>query len=108
MLLTLLLFLLIDGCVYHRENLLDDAEYRLMGKTKEDIVSCAGKPSATRQKDGNELLIYTNGLPSSEPNSCKLTFILTGGKVSKFDFIGDLTGLNSSSNTCYQVVRDCW
>ncbi len=108
MLLTLMLLFLNDGCVFHRENLLQDAEYRLIGKTKDELIACAGKPSATRQKDGNELLIYTNGLPSSEPNSCKLTFILAGGKVSKFDFKGDLTGINSSANICYQVVRDCW
>ncbi len=104
----LLLLSLNDGCMFHRENILQDAEYRLVGKTKDELVACAGKPSATRFKEGNEFLIYTNGLPGSDPNSCKLTFILIGGKVSKFDFKGDLTGVNSSASACYQVVRNCW
>jgi hypothetical protein len=107
-LFVLLLLLVSEGCMNHRENLLQDAEYRLLGKTKAELIECAGKPSATRQKDGNELLIYTNGLASSEYDSCKLTFILNQGKVIKFDFDGNLSGMRAPAQTCYQVIRNCW
>jgi hypothetical protein len=103
-----LLFLSNNGCVFHRENILEDAEYRVQGRTKAEILACAGTPSSTRKREGNEYLIYTNGLPSSEPGSCKVTFTLQDGHVSKFEFSGDLTGMKASANTCYQVVRGCW
>ncbi len=106
--MSLPLLLTINGCVFHRENILQDAEYRLLGKTKDELLACAGEPSSKRSREGKDNWVYTNGKPRTEPDSCKLTFIFVDGKVSKFDFVGDLTGLKSSANTCYQVVRDCW
>ncbi|CAG1022578.1 hypothetical protein MTYM_01836 [Methylococcales bacterium] len=103
-----LLALSISGCVFHRENLLQDSEYRFMGKSKEELLACAGSPSSTRKKEGNEYLVYTNGRPSSEPDYCKVTFTLADDRVSKFEFAGDLTGMKAAAETCYQVIRSCW
>jgi len=104
--LLLCVCIILSACGIHRENILEDAEYRLVGMSKAEVLACAGVPSRVTKSEGNEYLSYGGGR-RNEPQNCDLTFIVREGRVTKLKFSGDLTGLHEKSEECYQLVRDC-
>ncbi len=115
-----------------RADAFQNARRALVGKTKENILECAGIPTRSAQSGSSEFLTYQSGgvsiknshtsgwgnRPSSflsasqrtreDHMSCEITFVINANKVKKVTYTGN-TSNNSSERgeQCYYALQSC-
>ena len=127
--LTLLVITtLLSGCAsttIGRSDIADRAKVELVGKSKKDILTCAGVPVRSQQTDNMEFLTYYSGGDSNayvaggtgtsagggavsiKKKYCEVTFILSNGIVEKVNYSGRTGGLLTKGEQCAFVLQNC-
>jgi hypothetical protein len=118
-----------SGAVYRRSELATKAKTELLGKTKREILTCAGAPIRSQNFEDLELLTYFGGgdYIDNSPNVtvsvgrgrssgssginaalmyCEATFILKDGKVEQINYAGR-TGIKAKDEQCGFIVENC-
>ncbi len=119
---------LITSCAstkFGRADLAKRAKVELIGKSKKDILMCAGVPVRSQQAENMEFLTYysggdsdayvTGGVGSSvgggvvsvKKRYCEVTFILKDGIVEKINYAGRTGGLITEGEQCAFVLQNC-
>lgn len=127
-LLLVICTLLISGCArtkFGRASLANKAKVELIGKTKKEILLCAGVPNRSEKADNIEFLTYVSGgdsrgsIRSSRNSSsrrssvsvkkryCEVTFIFDSGIVEKVNYSGRTGGLATRGEQCAFVLQNC-
>jgi len=122
-LLSLLILTLLFGCVsatrVNRSKIAERAKTELIGMSKTDILSCAGKPLRSHESDKLEYLTYIvgggynlgqvnqDGKVAEDSRYCEVTFIFENNKVTEIDYTGRTGGRSSKDEQCAFVVEKC-
>lgn len=127
-LVLLVIVTLLAGCAstkFGRADLAQRAKVELIGKTKKDLLICAGVPLRSEQAEDMEFLTYLSGgdsdayvssgagssagggTVSARKRYCEVTFILRGGVVEKVNYSGRTGGLITEGEQCTFVLQNC-
>ncbi len=126
--------LMAAGCENPNANLAKEAQIRLIGMPKSELYSCAGAPDRSDTADGFEYATYISargrlgsrasfgfghghhgshislGIPlygHAERYSCKATFTLDDGRISRIVYGSDESTGNFRLYQCYRIVENC-
>lgn len=127
-LVLLLSAVILSGCAstkFGRADLAKRAKVELVGKSKKDILMCAGVPARSQQVEDMEFLTYYSGGDSDayvaggsgssagggavsvKHRYCEVTFILRDGVVEKLNYVGRTGGLITEGEQCAFVLQNC-
>jgi hypothetical protein len=119
---------ILSGCAstkFGRADLAKRAKIELVGKSKKDILMCAGVPARSQQVEDLEFLTYYSGGDSNayvaggagssagggavsvKHRYCEVTFILKDGVVEKLNYVGRTGGLITKGEQCAFVLQNC-
>jgi hypothetical protein len=119
---------LLAGCAstkFGRADLAERAKVELIGKSKKDILMCAGVPVRSEQAENMEFMTYYSGGDSDayiaggagssagggavsvKKRYCEVTFILRNGIVEKVNYAGRTGGLITEGEQCAFVLQNC-
>ena len=99
--------LLAFGCASGPET--TELNQKLRGMTKQELLSCMGSPATSTREGNMEFLAYKHrNVYDKYSYQCDANFILTDGKVSKLNILGDVPGtLDVTSGVCKALVAKC-
>lgn len=119
---------LLAGCAstkFGRANLAERAKVELIGKSKKDILICAGVPTRSQQAKNMEFMTYYSGGDSNiymadgadssagggtvfaKKRYCEVTFVLRDEIVEKVNYSGRTGGLITEGEQCAFVLQNC-
>lgn len=119
---------LLPGCAstkFGRADLSERAKTELIGKSKKDILMCAGVPIRSQQTENMEFMTYYSGGDSDayvaggagsyagggavsvKKRYCEVTFVLSDGVVEKVNYAGRTGGLITEGEQCAFVLQNC-
>lgn len=121
--LLLLLPLLLPACSARDSATAADGRERLVGLRADDLRLCAGVPNLTAQSAGGEFWTYDRTPPAagvsapvpviggslsvSAGSSCRVTFQLVEGKVTRIGYSAASDLPMSENSACAPVVQGC-
>jgi hypothetical protein len=118
----------LTGCAstkFGRADLAERAKVELVGKSKKDILMCAGVPVRSQQAENMEFMTYYSGGDSDayvaggagssagggavsvKKRYCEVTFVLRDGVVEKVNYAGRTGGLITKGEQCAFVLQNC-
>jgi len=118
----------LSGCAsskFGRSDLAKRAKVELVGKSKTEILMCAGVPMRSQQVDNMEFITYFSGGDSHgyaaggagssagggafsvKKRYCEVTFILKNGVVEKVNYTGRTGGWATEGEQCAFVLQNC-
>lgn len=119
----LLLPLALAGCSARDSAVAEDGRERLVGLRADDLRLCAGVPNLTASSDGGEFWTYDRTPPAagvsapvpviggslsvSAGSSCRVTFQLVDGKVTRIGYSASSDLPMSQNSACAPVVQGC-
>jgi len=127
-LVLLVVATLLAGCAstkFSRADLAERAKVELIGKSKKDILICAGAPVRSQQAENMEFMTYYSGGDSNayvvggadsstgggavsvKKRYCEVTFVLRDGMVEKVNYAGRTGGLITEGEQCAFVLQNC-
>jgi hypothetical protein len=86
------------------------ARSELVGRSKGDILACAGTPVATQNEGALEVLEYQRAGEDDHPwfsRECKAKFTFEAGRLTRLDYEGWTGGPLTRGEQCAFVVRSC-
>jgi hypothetical protein len=119
----LLLPLVLATCSARDSATAEDGREQLIGLRADDLRLCAGVPNLTAQSAGGEFWTYDRTPPAagvsapvpviggslsvSAGSSCRVTFQLVGGKVTRIGYSASSDLPMSQNSACAPVVQGC-
>lgn len=123
LLLLPLLPLLLTTCSARDSAVADDGRERLIGLLADDLRLCAGVPNLTARSPGGEFWTYDRTPPAagvsapvpviggslsvSAGSTCRVTFQLVDGKVTRIGYSAASDLPMSQNSACAPVVQGC-
>ncbi|MCP4328491.1 MAG: hypothetical protein GY791_08660 [Alphaproteobacteria bacterium] len=122
---VLALVSLLAACTYERSQVAKDARTELIGKSRGDILACAGRPKTTIKDGDLEYFAYYVGNPdydrvlgvqpteaqkitgSALPKNCKVRIMFRNGIVETVSYSGNTGGIITRGEVCASVVSRC-
>ena len=121
--LLLLPILLLPGCSARDSAVAEDGRERLVGLRADDLRLCAGVPNLTANSAGGEFWTYDRAPPASgvsapvpviggslsvsAGSTCRVTFQLVDGKVTRIGYSAASDLPMSQNSACAPVVQGC-
>ena len=121
--LLLLPILLLPGCSARDSAVAEDGRERLVGLRADDLRLCAGVPNLTANSAGGEFWTYDRSPPASgvsapvpviggslsvsAGSTCRVTFQLVDGKVTRIGYSAASDLPMSQNSACAPVVQGC-
>lgn len=119
--------ILLAGCALERATTATQARDALVGKSKSEILACAGAPDRERREGDWEYLSYLRvehpsggELPGearrenpalakafADRRYCEVTFVLHDGRVQRLGYAGNTGGLLTQGEQCGYIVEPC-
>ncbi len=122
-LVLLLVPLLATGCAARDSQVAEDGREQLIGLRADDLRLCAGVPNLTASSAGGEFWTYDRTPPAagvsapvpviggslsvSAGSSCRVTFQLVDGKVTRIGYSAASDLPMSQNSACAPVVQGC-
>src|ERR1043166_6244050 len=105
----------LTGCAIERAQLAHDAQSRMVGLTKEQVLSCMGVPAAKAAEGATEVRPYNSGnayttgsgFGISSRRYCTVNVGMSGGRVSRINYSGPTGALLSAGEQCAYPVQNC-
>ena len=105
--------LLVQGCAFVRDQEAIDARSALLGRSRPEIMACAGIPNKDTKADGKEIATYSvaarytaSGVVLGVRN-CTVSIVFDAGLVSAVDYIVDDPGPLAPLESCAEIVSTC-
>lgn len=121
--LLLLVPLLLPACAARDSAVAEDGRERLVGLRADDLRLCAGVPNLTARSEGGEFWTYDRAPPAagvsapvpviggslsvSAGSTCRVTFQLVEGKVTRIGYSAASDLPLSQNAACAPVVQGC-
>jgi len=120
--ISLLMLTFLFGCVtaatrLHRSKIAEQAKTELIGKSKAEILSCAGAPASKDTSGKLEFLSYMSGNKigkvdkqkklSEDTRYCEVTFVFENDNVIDILYTGRTGARSSKDEQCAFVVEKC-
>jgi hypothetical protein len=117
---------LASGCAVQRAEIANRAQSEMIGKSKKDLLGCAGVPLRQERVDDLEFLTFGGGgdsvgtavVTSTSPSTavasgksahryCEATFVLKDGVIQRVNYQGRTGGLLTKGEQCAFIVENC-
>jgi outer membrane protein assembly factor BamE (lipoprotein component of BamABCDE complex) len=121
-----LLGVCLTSCAIQRSQVANEAQTKMAGLTKEQILTCMGPPASKATVGATEAWSYPSGNGRtdvavtgnanhgvfvgggvSESRSCTVNVTMIAGKVDRVSYIGPTGGLLSPNEQCAFAVANC-
>ena len=105
--LVALIALFLSGCATGPSS--EELNSKVRGMSRQELLSCMGPPSSSARDGNMEFLTYSHrNIYDKYTYQCNANFILTDGRVSKLNILGDAPGtLDVTSGVCRALVAKC-
>ena len=100
----------IAGCSFQRAQIANEATNKMIGLSKEQVLACMGAPAKQAATGATEVWSYDSGNSAEGINSvryCTVNVVMTAGRVSSLNYVGDTGGLITQGEQCAFAVRNC-
>jgi hypothetical protein len=126
---------LLGGCAIERAATAQQARADVLGRTKAEIIGCAGVPTSSYTEGSTEVLAYqyvgdrkissTGTVTAQEPGrfsagglaissegsiqqrQCTANFVIENGRVTRLNYSGRTGGLLTAGEQCAFIVSNC-
>jgi outer membrane protein assembly factor BamE (lipoprotein component of BamABCDE complex) len=114
--------LLLSACALQRAQVANEAQQRMVGKTKEQVFACMGAPVNKAVEGSTEVWSYASGDGHTETDVsggrfwasgtstqryCKINVTMTSGQVVRMNYIGPTGGLITPGEQCAYALQNC-
>lgn len=117
----------IAGCAVQRSQLATEAQVKLVGLTKEQVLGCMGPPVRRHAEGTTEVWSYNSGdghattigsasslvtgsldyEATTTRRFCTVNVVMSDGRVSRLDYSGPTGGLLTPGEQCAFAVKNC-
>lgn len=116
--LVLAISLTLSACAIQRAQVADEAQSKMIGLSKEQVLACMGPPANKDTVGSTEVWSYNsgnnftaasygNGFAQSSTRHCTVNVTMTNGYVSAVNYLGPTGGLLSPNEQCAFAVSAC-
>jgi hypothetical protein len=104
---------LIEGCALVENEQAISAQSALIGRSRSEIVACAGIPDETERVHGTETAVYSAAARYSAGGTilglknCTVRITFEAGRVSAIDYFVDDPGPLAPLEECAEIVSAC-
>lgn len=105
--------LLVQGCAFVRNQDAIDARTALIGRSRPEIMACAGIPNEVAKAGTKEIAIYSvaarylaSGVVLGLKN-CTVNIVFETGRVTAVDYFVDDPGPLAPLESCTEIVSTC-
>jgi hypothetical protein len=124
--------LLFAGCTVQRALVAQDAQTKMVGLTKEQVLACMGPPASRMAEGATEVWSYNSGdgrttttasattiadpgrttisgvgTAVTRQRSCTVNVTMADGRVNRVNYLGPTGGLLTAGEQCAYVVQAC-
>ena len=123
---TMVLAVALGACAFQRAQQATDAQTKMIGMSKEQVLACMGPPAAKAVEGVTEVWSYNSGngatvsgaavvaqrgfasgVGTSSSRFCTVNVTMMNGSVSRMNYIGPTGGLLTEGEQCAFVVQNC-
>lgn len=124
---SLTLSVLVGGCAIQRAQVAQDAQGKMIGLSKEQVLACMGPPVQKAAEGATEVWSYASGdgttvssgfgqyhgyglasaTSTSRSRFCTVNVTMTAGRVSQINYLGPTGGLLTRGEQCAFAVERC-
>ena len=103
----------VQGCAFVRNQDAIDARTALIGKSRPEIMACAGIPNEDTKADGKEIATYSVAARYSASGvvlglrNCTVNIVFEAGRVAAVDYFVDDPGPLAPLESCAEIVSTC-
>jgi hypothetical protein len=120
--LAALIAVSVSACAIQRAQVASDAQSKMIGLTKEQVLACMGPPANHAAVGQTEVWSYNSGngrsdvivsgnqfitSASASQRFCTVNVAMTDGRVSSISYTGPTGGLLSQGEQCAFAVQSC-
>ncbi len=98
---------LLTGCSFDLALFSSDVESSVVGKTKDEILSCLGEPSSRSSMDGVDEWRYDTAAATSF-QYCQVAIELKSGKATAISYRGPTGGIVQRDQDCARLMQGCF
>ena len=117
---------LLAGCAVQRAQLANDAQGQMIGFSKEQVLACMGPPINKAAEGTTEVWSYSSGNGQTNVSTfvsggrgyasgfgtvqqrfCTINVTMTGGRVSRINYVGPTGGLLTQGEQCAFALQNC-
>jgi hypothetical protein len=100
------------ACAIQRSQIANDAQNKMVGLSKEQILACMGPPLNKGAEGGTEVWSYNSGnniTPGGDGKGryCTINVKMWNGHVGAVDYLGPSGGLITPNEACAFAVQKC-
>jgi hypothetical protein len=98
------------GCSLERAQIANEAPNKMIGLSTEQVLACMGAPTKQAATGATEVWSYDSGNSAAGINSvrnCTVNVVMTAGRVSSVNYVGDTGGLITQGEQCAFAVQNC-
>jgi hypothetical protein len=119
--------LALSACAIQRAQVANEAQDRMVGLTKEQILACMGPPTSKASEGATEVWSYPSGNGRTdvatfgsvgrggffsgggvaESRFCTVNVTMVDGRVNRMNYVGPTGGLLSPNEQCAFAVANC-
>jgi hypothetical protein len=119
--------LVVSGCAVQRAQVAQDAQGKMIGLNKEQVLTCMGPPVNKAVEGGTEVWSYSSGdgttvssgsgqyhgyglvsaSSTTKSRFCTVNVTMSGGLVSQVNYLGPTGGLLTKGEQCAFAVERC-
>jgi hypothetical protein len=114
--------LMLAGCSIQRAQVANEAQNKMIGLSKEQILACMGPPANRASEGATEVWSYNSGngqttavvsgsqtfaTAISTQRFCTVNVAMTNGYVSAVNYLGPTGGLITAGEQCAFAVQGC-
>ena len=105
---------MLSACAIERAHVAQQAQDKLVGMSKEQILTCMGAPENKMIEGKTESWTYNSGgglaarsNENVDSRYCKINIVMIDGKVSRVNYSGATGGLITQGEQCAYAVSNC-
>lgn len=110
------------GCAIQRAQVANEAQNKMVGLTKEQVLACMGPPVNQAAVGQTEVWTYNSGngrtdavvngsalgaMATSTQRFCTVNVVMTSGRVASLNYNGPTGGLITAGEQCAFAVQNC-
>ena len=119
--------IILTACAIQRAQVANEAQDRMVGMTKEQILSCMGPPMAKAAEGATEVWSYTSGNNRTDVSTfgnvsrggffsaggvaesryCTVNVTMMNGRVNRMNYVGPTGGVLTPNEQCAFAVKNC-
>lgn len=114
--------IVVGGCAIQRAQVASEAQNKMIGLSKEQVLACMGPPANRAAEGQTEVWSYNSGngktvaavsgnrygaTAVSSQRFCTVNIVMNAGSVTSLNYVGPTGGLLTAGEQCAFAVQNC-